>query len=892
MNRKILLLLVLPLLALSCERGAPAGFSDEENAATATTSGALVPTEGIYVSGVMNLYLDETTASYYAGILADGPLTKASSVDPALSSINVTAMERIFPDAGEFEPRSRAMGMHRWYRVHYSKAVPVDEVRTTLAAMKGVEVVEAVVRIESCSEVPFFNDPSLPDQWHYYNEGTGASTWKAGADVNVVPVWANFSTGSSKVTAAVIDTGVDVNHEDLKAACDVENSYNFANDQKTITPGSHGTHVAGTIGAVNNNGIGVCGIAGGDASKGIPGVRIISCEVFGADNSQGGFEEAIKWAADHGAVVCNNSWNYNFKDDQGNYDEAKAKQYQEFYRQPNEGEYKSSLKSAIDYFNTHAGMDANGNQVGPMAGGLVVFSAGNNAKPYGSPACYPGSLAVGSVGPSGERAYYSNYGSDWVDIAAPGGDDGFGNKGMILSTTTNNGYVYMEGTSMAAPHVTGVAALVVSAVGGKGFTRKMLIDRLKGGYNRNFPLEGAEIGHLVDAYGAVTYGENNPPDAVTTLAATAKSNALTFNWKVTGKNGVPAAGYLLFYGTSAEAVQAATPAEPGSGVTVLVVETAAMKIGDTATKTLADLAFETSYTAKLIGYDGSLHYGGASNVVTAKTDVNNPPVVTPSRSLEGLSVRPYESLSIDFTVTDPDGHSFTVNYETGSAAESWNETTSGYNLRIVGSKADAGNYTGTVTATDQYGAKTVVKVPYTIRPNEPPQNVKTIGNILLANTGATTTLNLGEYISDPDGETLSFSVANDAEGVVHANVSGGVLHITALGYGLATLTVTGKDARAESASQSFKVLVRESSVEYQAYPNPVVKTLYVATGAESAATDIQVVNAGGTVVVSAKGVNASAFEPATVDMSACAPGRYGLILKFGGKEYRQTIYKK
>ena len=122
-------------------------------------------------------------------------------------------------------------------------------------------------------------------------------------------------------------------------------------------------------------------------------------------------------------------------------------------------------------------------------------------------------------------------------------------------------------------------------------------------------------------------------------------------------------------------------------------------------------------------------------------------------------------------------------------------------------------------------------------------------------------------------------------------MNSGVLHITPIGFGASTVTVYAIDARGEKASITFRVLVRQPGIEYQAYPNPVSDYLHIATGMNEESTDIKVVSATGSTVWEGT-VNASAFNPAQVDFTPFAPGQYGLILKFGGKEYHETIVKR
>ena len=118
-----------------------------------------------------------------------------------------------------------------------------------------------------------------------------------------------------------------------------------------------------------------------------------------------------------------------------------------------------------------------------MKGGVVIFAAGNDGLDYRSfPGAYPPVVAVGSMAPDWKSAYYSNRG-DWVDITAPGGDAHYP-QGEVLSTLskkiTGKDYGYMQGTSMACPHVSGIAALIVSHFGRQGFTNVECQQRLLG----------------------------------------------------------------------------------------------------------------------------------------------------------------------------------------------------------------------------------------------------------------------------------------------------------------------------------------------------------------------------------------------------------------------------
>ena len=425
-------------------------------------------------------------------------LTEAAADDfasapepPSLASLGIRSIERVFPDAGPFEERHRAAGLHRWYRVSYDPTVPRTKAAGDLGALPGVVSVQAPYKTTPRGR---FNDPRLPDQWNYINSGQ-RSNFVAGADINVAPVWERYTAGSRDVVVAVIDGGVDDGHEDLAGVVlstrEGSRSFVYNEPADKIVPDEHGTHIAGTIAAINDNGIGVCGVAGGRNGQG--GVRIMSCQTS-IEKLGGSEEEALVWAADHGAVIASNSWGADFDTEKET--EIQARLFRE---------NDSALKSAIDYFIRYAGTDADGNQTGPMKGGAVIFACGNMGFAHDCISEYEPIIAVGAFGPNGKMPSYSNYG-DWVDLIAPGGTSGTNLRADVLSTTPQHSYTYLAGTSMAAPHVAGVAALLVSYFGGPGFTNEDLRNALTGGAVQGvIDLRGRASGGKLDALGAFNY---------------------------------------------------------------------------------------------------------------------------------------------------------------------------------------------------------------------------------------------------------------------------------------------------------------------------------------------------------------------------------------------------
>ncbi len=393
---------------------------------------------------------DKVIAANGDGVARTGvPLIDAVNVEAGATQLRPLFESLYFNGRSQHPHRERhkAWGFHLWFEIKVDAQSDIMELVQKYRSLNEVEWAEPVYKKVHTNDfekpvmleiqepeyrgmdwVP--DDPMFGDQWHYHNTGQGGGT--VGKDISLVAAW-GIEKGHEDVIVAIIDSGVQFDHPDLAANMwqndDGDYGYNWWNNSITIQPGNHGTHVAGTVAAVSNNMTGVSGIAGGDGSGN--GVRLMSLQVFSADDQySGGFHLASVYAADNGAAISQNSWGHN-----------------------NPNTYNQAVLDAIDYFNINGGGAV-------LSGGITIFAAGNsNQSQPRYPAAYSGALAVAATQNTDAKASYSDYGN-WIDISAPGGQC----EAVVgvLSTLTGDAYGYSCGTSMACPHVSGVAALLVS----------------------------------------------------------------------------------------------------------------------------------------------------------------------------------------------------------------------------------------------------------------------------------------------------------------------------------------------------------------------------------------------------------------------------------------------
>lgn len=622
-------------------------------------------------------------------------LTGVTVLDAAARQVKATGLRRMLPYAPKFEEQRARYGLDRWYVVTFDEKTSPAEARRIFANVAGVEVAETVVPMElkegngkarrvaaplkAAGEMPF-DDPRLPQQWHYNNTGSAGMT--AGADINLFKAW-QIATGNPDVVVAIIDGGVDVDHEDLARNMLVNTAefngtpgvdddgngfvddiygFNFCTNNGEIYPHDHGTHVAGTVAAVNNNGKGVAGVAGGDGSA-TSGIRMISCQIFDPRSGSGeaDYAAALVYAAERGATIAQCSWGWDAAD------------YKE-----------QAVLDAIDYFTEMARSPR-------MVGGLCIFAAGNAGQEGNFyPAAYEKCLAVAAMTSTLGPASYSNYG-EWVDVCAPGGLLDYSQAEGVLSTLPDDGYGYMEGTSMATPHVSGIAALVLSKYGSSTFInetlRSQLINSVNDFYSHgsNADYEGKFGSGYIDAVKALNMGDGTAPEAVTDLSVAAGQDYVALSWTIPASSDNVVNNHIIYYST--------LPFTASTDVATLsskTVDTKFFTSGDPYSCEITGLEPMTTYYVAVVAVNRQGQASAMSEVKQIKT--NEGPQMTLSDQSLGMSSTAQTPLA---------STSFTI----GNSAEGmlkWSAGTSTSSVRVSSparpAAAPASPYRGKVAA--------------------------------------------------------------------------------------------------------------------------------------------------------------------------------------------------
>jgi len=539
------------------------------------------PTLGIQPDTLPEHQPDELLVRFAPGVNHDTMKTLSQSI------VGATYVRQLQPHQHTTAQSAAVKRMNQWCVIELPTGTDLQQASNQLTLDPQIEYVEYNYAVELVSTP---NDTRYPSMWNLENNGqTGG---KPGADIDAPQAW-DISTGNPDIVVAVIDTGVDYNHPDLSTniwtnsgeipanGIDDDNNgyiddihgYDFINnDGDPIDDHGHGTHVAGTIAAKGNNALGVVGVAWQS--------QVMVLKFLGA-NGRGltsGAIDAIQYATKMGARLSNNSWSG--------------------------GARSAALIDAI------AAADE--------AGILFVAAAGNRSINTDIISEYPASykldniISVAATDHNDHRADFSNYGSSNVDLGAPGQ--------RILSTAITRsgnppGYRYLNGTSMASPHVSGAAALILSAF--PNMNHRQVKDRILNTVDPIAELQGITVtGGRLNIAKALSGGGNTRPAAIDDLAIDQTgSQFVRLAWTSTELDNIPGmpSYYDIRYSTSPITGNNFPNAKKVNDQLITSPP------GTAESYSVTGLANETHYyfAIKIVNSDGNL--SGLSNIVSATT---------------------------------------------------------------------------------------------------------------------------------------------------------------------------------------------------------------------------------------------------------------------------------
>ncbi len=834
--------------------------------------------------------------------------TMSESIALTSRRLGVSRVERIFAPNKEFEQRHRKYDLHLWYTVYFDEEQETAGAIRTLSATPEFDKIEPVYPIRTYGRqvspaftsdainlfmqrptTAYFSDEKLPDQWHYNNLGTAPGA-VAGADLNLFEAW-KTETGNPKVIVSVIDDGVDTNHDDLKDNLwvnDKEIPNNNTDDDNNGyvddvhgtsfvvqgRVGSHGTHVAGTVAARNGNNIGVCGVAGGnDADK---GVRIMACLAVDsrpkAQRTGSNPAGALVYSADHGAVIAQNSWGY-----------------------PPRFPFPEPLQRAIDYFIDNAGKQADGSQRpdSPMKGGVVIFAAGNdNEDALCYPAAYERVIAVSAMSTNFTRASYTNRG-DWVDIMAPGGDiDRYGIAAGVLSTVADNKYAYFQGTSMAAPHVSGTAALVLSKYGGMGYTNEDLKKVLLSSFlpvdiDEQNPNERGRLGRGYLNAGLV-FGKDmqKAPGKPSKGEIKAQHTSMEVSWTIPTDEDDQTPAYIHLY-MSTSPINASNL----SSLTPIKLWTLEAKAGDVMKYKFSGLKTTTSYHFALVAVD---RWGNRSEAeyFSQPTLSNTAPTITLLSGSDQVKVVGRKDAVLTFKIEDADGHTFDYGLKGEMRGVSLSEVR-GVKTIVIRPVLPAGTYSFAIQATDQLGDSSERTITFTVLASNLLKLLGSFSDVVIGlNSQGLEMPVLNNFAYDADFP-VSIEAQSSDEAVVGVAVVNNALKLTPVKKGMATIRLKVSDQVSRPIETAVKVrVVADADAPVQlVYPMPVTTKLNLLLNDRIKTARVRIVSMSGKVVADHQ-ITDPSDDVVTLDVSRLAPNTYRLVVEAVGFSRFEQVFVK
>ena len=522
---------------------------------------------------------------------------------------------------------------------------------------------------------------------------------------------------------------------------------------------------------------------------------------------------------------------------------------------------------------------------------MVIFAAGNDGQDFlAYPGAYEATISVSAMAPNWEKAYYTNRG-EWVDIMAPGGDEYFGTTGLVLSTVPSSiygtNYAYMQGTSMACPHVSGIAALIVAKMGKQGFTNEELKERLLNSLRpenidlHNPGYEGRLGIGYIDAAQTLAENRQKSPDKITDLTADATFTDVIIKWSAVADedDGMPVS-YTVYFSDSPLTAQNLHEA------TSYQINAYGYQPGTEMTYSINRLKENTTYYTAVTSAD---RWGLTADpaIISFSTLTNNPPVIS---NLPEMPVRVAlgETARFSVTLSDPDGHTVSHRFEgdTKGVSATRDDDELSITIRPV---LDEGTYTFSLIAADELGMESKADISFEIYEKEAPSVLNQLPDLLMDSKDSPKETDLTQYFT---GTELSYEVQSTDETVAIPTINGTTLVVTPGQAGQATITVTASNGD-EQISSSFSVRVVGGSDElvYEVYPQPASTELNILLNPKVSRASISIRTLFGEEVFS-QNYNVIRLTPITLDIHGLAAGAYTLQVETAQETYKKTFVKQ
>jgi hypothetical protein len=401
----------------------------------------------------------------------------------------------------------------------------------------------------------------------------------------------------------------------------------------------------------------------------------------------------------------------------------------------------------------------------------------------------------------------------------------------------------------------------------------------------------------VDAYGSFQVrGNDKTPPSVKEFTLSPSGHNLKLDFTA-----AEAYGYLALASENKSSIENVNLQQPGDDViTVTRILGAQETEGSPISIQLNGLQPDTDYYVAVVGFSYSRKYSALSPIKSAHTNKNNPPVITPSVPLDQFVFHHYEVVDIPIIIQDPDGDDISISYETNGRAtlESTDGAVGIQHFKLLCPVVSApASFKATITVKDDIGASAFLAVDYSVLANQAPAQVQDFPTVILNGKGETTSIDLDEYLKDPDGEPLDFRVASSKVSVVNASLDPeqeNILILKAVDLGTADINVMGTDADGETVKGLLKVIVREEAdgaVTFEDADYDKTGVITIIPGGESAQITVRVISSSGVVVYSLTG-NYGSINPLSLDLKALAPGIYTVEVSYQGQIFTYTIVKR